>query len=139
YKQKVLDRFANNMIKDQTLRICMDGSGKIPKCILPSIYEQLDRNGPIRKLTLTVASWMRFLNGTDEQGQAIPIIDPLAEPLSKAAQKGQANPNALLEFTTIFGSLKNSKRFVDELTLLLGMLYEKGARETLIFCTERTI
>jgi mannitol 2-dehydrogenase len=128
-----MDRFANETIKDQALRICMDGSAKMPKFILPSIQEQLERGGPIRRLTLCVASWIRFLSGKDEQGEEIPIVDPQAERVQKAAQAGGKDPKALLAFTDIFGDLGKDERFVQELQLLLTMLYEKGARQTLDF------
>jgi mannitol 2-dehydrogenase len=134
YKRSVLDRFSNALLKDQTLRICMDGSGKIPKYILPTLQEQLARQGSIRQLSLCVASWMRFLNGVDEQGQEIPIIDPQGERLKRVAQEGQSNPDALLNLTDIFGNLKESPRFVEELRLLLAKLYTDGAQKTLAFC-----
>ena len=79
YKQSLMQRFANETIKDQALRICMDGSLKMPRFILPSISEQLEKGGPIRNLTLCVASWIRFLAAEDEDGKAIPIDDPQAQ------------------------------------------------------------
>jgi len=63
YKKTLMERFANDTIKDQALRICMDGSAKMPKFVLPSVSEQLERKGPIRRLTLCVASWLRVLDG----------------------------------------------------------------------------
>jgi mannitol 2-dehydrogenase len=132
YKQSLMERFTNETIKDQALRICLDGSSKLPKFILPSISEQLELNGPIRKLTLCVASWMRFLSGKDEEGQEIPIQDPQAERLTSVTKKTR-DPKALLELTDIFGDLGKSERFVKELDLLVNMLYDKGAKETLKF------
>ena len=37
YKATLLTRFANPAIKDQTARICLDGSSKVPKFLLPSL------------------------------------------------------------------------------------------------------
>jgi mannitol 2-dehydrogenase len=132
YKKSLMERFANETIKDQALRICLDGSSKLPKFILPSIVEQLEKKGPIRKLTLCVASWMRFLNGKDEQGADIPIQDPQADRLTGVTKKTR-DPKALLELTDIFGDLGKDDRFVKELELLVNMLYDKGARATLDF------
>ena len=133
YKRSLMQRFANETIKDPALRICMDGSGKMPKFVLPSINEQLERGGPIRRLTLCVASWCRFLSGVDEQGAEIPIQDPQAERLKQAATAGGKNPKQLLQMTDIFGDLQNNKRFVQELELLLASMYDKGAAKTLEF------
>lgn len=131
YKHSLMKRFANEAIKDQALRICMDGSAKLPKFVFPSINEQITRKGPIRKLSLCVASWIRFLNGKDEQGNDIPIVDPNGARLNKVAKQSKENPRPLLQFTDIFGDLGQSERFVKELELLLKLLYEKGAKETL--------
>jgi len=136
YKASLMERFANETIKDQALRICMDGSGKMPKFVLPSITEQLERKGPIRRLTLCVASWIRFLNAKDEQGEEIPLQDPQAERLHKAAVEGGRDPRPMLKFTDIFGDLGKNERFVKELELLLSMLYEKGAAATLKFVVD---
>lgn len=129
YKQSLMERFANESIKDQALRICMDGSAKLPKFIFPSIVEQLERKGPIRKLTLCVASWIRFLEAKDEQGNEIPIQDPMADRLVAVAKTRDLK--ALLAMTDIFGDLGQNERFVTELTELLASLHEKGARATL--------
>jgi mannitol 2-dehydrogenase len=131
YKASVLARFANPHIKDQVLRICLDGSAKIPKFIIPSITDQLAQGGPITNLTLCVASWMRFLNGVDEQGSEIPINDPEGQRLQEAAKRGGSDPMALLSLTDIFGSLGKSEKFVSEIKPLLKSLYEQGARATL--------
>lgn len=134
YKQNLMERFANEMIKDKVLRICMDGSAKIPAFILPSIAEQLERDGPIARLTLCVASWIRFLNGKDEQGKDIPIQDPQAEKLVAIVKKNKDNPRPLLQLTDIFGELGRCERFVRELEFLLKSLYIKGAHATLKDC-----
>lgn len=138
YKQSLMERFANETIKDQALRICLDGSAKMPKFILPSIAEQLERNGPIGRLTLCVASWIRFLNGKDDEGNEIPIVDPQAERLSAIARRSGRDPRPFLECTDIFGDLGKSEAFVSELERLVQSLYEKGAREAFkVFCARK--
>jgi mannitol 2-dehydrogenase len=136
YKEELMKRFGNETIKDQALRICMDGSSKMPKFILPSIQEQLEREGPIRKLSLCVASWIRFLDGIDEKGQPIPIQDPQAERLTEAVRKANRNVKPLLDMTDLFADLRESERFVVELQALLDMIYEQGARGALEFAKQ---
>ena len=135
YKHSLMQRFANKTIKDQALRICMDGSSKMPKFILPSILEQLERGGPIRNLTLCVASWIRFLAAEDEHGKVIPVDDPKASRLIEIAKSAKNNPRAVFVLTDIFGDLGKSEKFVAEFEFLLKMLYEKGARATLAFAS----
>lgn len=131
YKKTLMERFANETIKDQALRICMDGSAKMPKFILPSIQEQLERGGPIRRLTLCVASWIRFLNAKDEQGQEIPIVDPQADRLKKVVQEAGKSADPVLALTDIFGDLGTHEHFAKEVQHLLDMLYKDGAVKTL--------
>ena len=76
YKKTLLGRFANPVIRDQLSRIAIYGSAGMPKFVLPSIEEQLQRGGPIELLSFVVASWFRCLNGRDEQGREIQLRIP---------------------------------------------------------------
>ncbi len=131
YKATLLTRFANPRIADQVSRICGDGSSKMPKFLLPSLHEQLARNGPHRALTLATASWLRSLSGTDEQGQAYPIDDPQAFLLQARALEGGIDPRPLLSVRSVFGDLIDHTAFVQELGRVLEQLYAQGARATL--------
>jgi mannitol 2-dehydrogenase len=136
YKQTVIERFANPAIRDQLLRIGAEGSVRIPKFVLPSISEQLARGGPIRMLSLTVASWFRYLAGCDDQGKAMPIIDPLADKLRVHARCGGADPSVLLGISELFGeTLPRSQVFHAQMSHGLRSLYEKGSRATLAIYT----
>jgi len=136
YKQSLMQRFSNDKIKDQVLRICMDGSGKIPKYILPTIRSQLEKQGSIRYSSLVIASWIRFLQGIDEKGNPIPIQDPQGERLHTAAKACGKNPQEFLALSDIFGDLGKNPIFIKEIEFLLGMLYDKGAKATIEFCTQ---
>ncbi|HXH02929.1 MAG TPA: mannitol dehydrogenase family protein [Candidatus Competibacteraceae bacterium] len=132
YKKTLIERFANPAICDQLSRIGTEGSARIPKFVLPSIREQLARGGPIKLLSFTVASWFRYLTGSDDQGRALPIIDPLADRLREHARRGGRDPGALLGLSELFGAdLPQAQPFVEQVREALGSLYEHGARATL--------
>jgi mannitol 2-dehydrogenase len=131
YKRSIMTRFGNRAIVDTLLRICSDGSAKIPKFILPSIADELVRGGPIRRLTLCVASWLRFLDGVDEAGAPIPLQDPGAGGIVSVWQKSKPDPRPVLALRDVFGDLGSSERFVAELERWLESLYSRGARATL--------
>ena len=132
YKETLIERFANPTIKDQASRICLDGSAKVPKFILPSIREQLARGGSVRRLSLAVAGWCRYLSGTDEQGNPIEIQDPMADALQRHARDAGKNPRPFLALREIFGDdLPQSAVFVEQVGEALQSLYEVGARATL--------
>jgi mannitol 2-dehydrogenase len=132
YKKTLIERFANPTVKDQASRICLDGSAKMPKFILPSIREQLARGGSVRRLSLAVASWCRFLAGTDEQGRPIEIKDPMADELHRQAKAAGRNPRPFLGMREIFGDdLPQSQVFVEQVGDALQSLYDVGSKATL--------
>jgi len=132
YKKTLIERFANPAIKDQLSRISMEGSARIPKFVLPSIHEQLERGGPIKMLSFTLACWFRCLRETNDLGEELPIIDSLADKLRENARRGGADPGALLSIDELFGDvLPRSRVFVAEVSHALRSLYENGAKATL--------
>jgi fructuronate reductase/mannitol 2-dehydrogenase len=131
YKRTLLARFANPKIGDQVARICLDGSAKVPKFLLPSLSEALASGGPHRLLTLAVAGWFRYLQGSDDQGETITIQDPRADELHALALQGREDPRPLLSIRTMFGALGDNEAFVRELGEALRRLYADGAKATL--------
>lgn len=130
YKRSLFARFSNPNIRDQSLRICSDGSNKLPKFLLPTIREALQKGTPIKLMSLVVASWMRFMNGADEKGQTIPMNDPRADFIQPIAKRGGESPSELLKVDEIFGDLGANERFAAEVSGALRDLYQLGARQT---------
>jgi mannitol 2-dehydrogenase len=133
YKKTLIERFANPAIRDQLSRIGIYGSSGIPKFVLPSIEEQLQRGGPIKQLSFTIASWFRFLSGLDESGKEMPMLDPMAPALRERAKAAGRDARQLLAMREIFSEeLANSPAFVKEVSETLQSFYEQGARATLV-------
>ena len=79
-----------------------------------------------------MASWARYAEGVDEQGEPIEVSDRLAERLVATAQRNQTrDPTAFIADRTLFGDLVDDEAFVAEYTATLASLHEKGARATL--------
>ncbi|WP_049623220.1 mannitol dehydrogenase family protein [Frateuria defendens] len=131
YKHTLIRRFANPQIRDTLARLCAESSDRIPKWLLPVIREQLERGGEIRRAVAVVASWARYAEGVDEQGQPILVVDRLKEKLQAAARRNRAQPLAFVEDRDIFGDLVDNPRFVEAYTHTLASLHERGARATL--------
>lgn len=132
YKKTLIERFSNPTIKDQLSRIGTEGSARIPKFVLPSIVDQLERGGPTKLLTFTVAAWFRYLKGTDDQDREMPVIDPMKDKLMETARRGGRDPGAMLGLRELFGeALLKSPVFVEQVKQALGRFYDKGARATL--------
>jgi mannitol 2-dehydrogenase len=132
YKRTLIERFANPAIGDQLSRIATDGSARMPKFVLPSVRDQLERGGPIELLGFTVACWFRYLNGSDDQGRPLALVDPLAAQLRALAVRGAADPGPLLSQRELFGDLAEAPRFVRTVADALARLYRQGARAALL-------
>ena len=133
YKKTLVERFANPAIRDQLSRIGIYGSSGIPKFVLPSITEQLHRGGPIKLLSFTVASWFRYLNGLDESGKEMPMLDPMAQTLRERAKAAGKDARQLLGMRDVFSEeLANSLAFVKQVSDTLQSFYEEGAKSTLV-------
>lgn len=131
YKRTLIERFSNPNIKDKTARICMDGSAKVPKFVLPTVREQLARGGPTRRLALFAASWCRYLQGTDERGATIVIDDPMADVLSARARAAGRDGAVFLGLHEIFGDLGQSSLFADQVGEALACLGDQGVMATM--------
>lgn len=137
YSTTLLSRFANPAIADQLTRLCFDGSGKLPKFVLPAVEAGLDGKTPIARLTLCVAAWMRYLTGVDEAGRAFAVSDPMVGQLQPLARQGEADPSMLLAVEGLFtDELRESEAFHGKVADALKSLYERGAAETLAMYLE---
>nr|WP_228836380.1 mannitol dehydrogenase family protein [Nocardia brasiliensis] len=130
YKQTLIERFANPAIGDTIARLCAESSDRIPKWVLPVIRRRLADGGEITCAAALVASWARYAEGTDEQGEPIEIVDRLRERLGPLARRQRTDRTAFLSDREVFGDLIDEPRFVREYVAALDSLYAKGARAT---------
>jgi mannitol 2-dehydrogenase len=131
YKHTLIERFANPEVRDTLARICAGSSDRIPKWLLPVVRQQLATGGEIHRAALVVASWARYAEGTDEQGEPIQVVDRLRDPLMAAAGRQREDPTAFLQDRDLFGDLADDPRFVAAYTAALDSLHRRGARATL--------
>jgi fructuronate reductase/mannitol 2-dehydrogenase len=131
YQRTLIERFSNPKIGDQVVRICLDGSAKVPKFLLPALNDALTTGRPHRWLTLALAGWLRYLAGVDDQGEQIVLQDTRAAELHTLASAGCDDPRPLLGLRGLFGDLADNDAFVADLQATLRDLYTRGARTTL--------
>lgn len=105
YLTSVMDRFANPKTVDAVDRLCLDGSNRQPKFIVPTIVDRLKDGLPINGLALEIALRCRYCDGTREDGSPITIDDQNAERLGQFARRAKDDPAAFLAMDDIFGSL----------------------------------
>ncbi|CAN5782385.1 mannitol dehydrogenase family protein [soil metagenome] len=131
FKRTVIERFGNPGVRDTIARLCADSSDRIPKWLLPVVRANLASGAPIRLSAAIVASWARYAEGTDEQGEPIEVVDQLADSLVPIAQSQRSNPLAFIENRSVFGDLVDQPRFVEAYRWALDSLHSDGARATL--------
>ncbi|MEO8758630.1 MAG: mannitol dehydrogenase family protein [Devosia sp.] len=83
YASQLLERFSNTALRHRTYQIAMDGSQKLPQRLLGTIADRLKAGAPFERLALGVAAWMIYARGVDENGNAIPVQDPMAAEFAK--------------------------------------------------------
>ena len=131
YQEELIRRFSNAEVRDTVARLCAESSDRIPKWLLPVVRAQLASGGELRRSAAVVASWARYAEGVDEQGEPIEVVDRLREPLMAAAARHGEDPLAFLRDRSLFGHLVDEPRFVEPYTWALDSLHRVGARATL--------
>lgn len=136
YKQQLRDRFANPGLQHRTWQIAMDGSQKLPQRLLQTLREQLQGNGNIDILCLSIAAWIRYVSGKDEQGREIDVQDPLASRLRECYAQNEGKPEAIvkaiLSISEVFGEdLRSVEPFVKGVTEQLQQYCEHGVLATI--------
>jgi mannitol 2-dehydrogenase len=131
YKHELIERFSNPHVRDTVARLCAESSDRIPKWLLPVIRHNLATGGEIMRSAAVVASWARYAEGVDEQGQPIEVVDRLKDELMANARRQRDDPLAFVADRAVFGDLVDDERFVEVYLAHLQSLHEHGARVTL--------
>jgi mannitol 2-dehydrogenase len=131
YKLQLIERFSNAAVRDTVARLCAESSDRIPKWLLPVIRENLAADREVTLSASVVASWARYAEGIDEQGEPIKVVDRLADTLQRiAAQQGE-DPLAFVKNRELFGDLASEPAFTEPYLNALDSLHTRGARATL--------
>ncbi len=94
------------------------------------LRQQLETGGEIRRSTLVLAAWSRFLEGRTENGDPTPINDRRATELIAAAHAEHAEPGSFLDYQPVFGDLGTNTRLRDTFVACRASLVDRGARAT---------
>lgn len=132
YFDKVKERCANPKIGDTIRRLCLDGSNRQPKFIVPTIADRLARGLPVEGLALESALWCRYCAGITESGAEIAPNDPNWDRLTEVAQRARnGDPEAWLGMAEIYGATGADPAFAQPFARWLAMLWAQGTEATL--------
>ncbi len=131
YFTLIHQRFSNPEVADTERRLCLDGSNRQPKFIIPSLRDALAAGGKIEGLSLVSALWCRYCAGTTDSGTVIEPNDPNWDVLQPLALAARTNPDAWLGMKEIYGDLAGDDAFRAAFATALNSLWTKGTKATL--------
>lgn len=131
YYQLIERRFSNPKIGDTVRRLCLDGSNRQPKFIIPTIGARLAAKADIRGLALESAFWCRYCFGATDSGAVIEPNDPSWDRLQATAKAARTDPKSWLAMEDIYGDVGRSPIFVAAFGHRLDTLWKLGTKETL--------
>ncbi|MCZ8152958.1 MAG: mannitol dehydrogenase family protein [Rhodobacteraceae bacterium] len=125
YYTLIRERFSNPEVADTERRLCLDGSNRQPKFIIPSIADNLARGHLPRGLILESALWCRYCMGLSDGGTVIEPNDPNWDRLQATARAAASDPAVWLGMEDIYGDLGRDPRVQ---ATFAGFLTDLGAR-----------
>ncbi|AWD21410.1 mannitol dehydrogenase family protein [Fuscovulum blasticum] len=131
YYGLIVQRFSNPEVADTERRLCLDGSNRQPKFIVPSIRDALAAGGSVAGLALVSALWCRYCYGETDSGAPIAPNDPNWDALQALARQAKADPMVWLSQRTIYGDLADDPRFASAFTDALTRLWRDGTARVL--------
>ncbi|MDP2083323.1 MAG: mannitol dehydrogenase family protein [Pseudotabrizicola sp.] len=131
YYDLIRARFSNPEIADTLRRLCLDGSNRQPKFIIPSLRDALAAGGSIEGLALVSALWCRYCAGTTDSGTPIEPNDPDWDNLHRLSLAAKSDPSVWTRQKTIYGEAGSDPRFAAAFATALNALWANGTAKTL--------
>ncbi len=131
YFALIARRFANPKIGDTIRRLCLDGSNRQPKFIIPVIADCLAAGTSVDGLALESALWCRYCLGKTDAGDVIEPNDPQWSTLTRIAAEARSRPGAWLAMADIYGETGKDARFAKAFSEWLSRLASDGTEQTL--------
>lgn len=131
YYALIRERFSNPEVADTERRLCLDGSNRQPKFIIPSLRDALAAGGKIDGLALVSALWCRYCAGITDGGQVIAPNDPDWDTLQRLSLAAKADPSVWIGQRAIYGETGQDPRFAAAFAAALHALWVDGTAKTL--------
>lgn len=131
YYDLIRNRFSNPEVADTVRRLCLDGSNRQPKFIVPSVRDARAARGTIQGLALVSALWCRYCHGTTDSGAPIAPNDPNWDALTILSQAARARPQSWLEQPAVYGDLADDPVFATAFATWLERLWSEGTNAVL--------
>jgi mannitol 2-dehydrogenase len=127
----IQSRFSNPEVADTERRLCLDGSNRQPKFIIPSIADNLAAGRLPRGLILESALWCRYCAGVADDGSVIDANDPNWDRLQAVARAAATDPAKWLAMEDIYGAVGRDPAVIGCFAGFLNDLAARGTRAVL--------
>ena len=131
YYDLIRDRFSNPEIADTERRLCLDGSNRQPKFIVPALRDNLAKGNFPSGLILESALWCRYCMGKTDAGAEIAPNDPNWARLQEVALAAAENPDVWLAMEEIYGEVGRNPDVRSAFAKSLNALMRDGTAATL--------
>lgn len=122
----IRERFSNPEVADTVRRLCLDGSNRQPKFIVPTIRDSLARGVVPEGLTILSALWCRYCAGTTDSGAVTAPNDPNWDALTARAQAAKDDPAQWLAMQAVYAELAGHAGFADRFAHHLRDVWARG-------------
>jgi mannitol 2-dehydrogenase len=126
YYDVIRARFSNPEVADTVRRLCLDGSNRQPKFIVPPILDNLAKGSVPEGLTLLSALWCRYCAGTSDSGAEIAPNDPNWDALTLRAKAAKTSPETWLAMQDVYGDLAQNAVFAARFSHHLRDVWARG-------------
>lgn len=131
YQNTLIERFTNAEVKDTLARLAAESSDRIPRWLVPVINERLQDGGDVTLCAAIVASWARYAEGVDENGDPIDVVDNLKAEVMASAQQHDTDPLSFVRNEKLFGDLATQEGFTTAYLATLHALRDRGSAQAL--------
>ena len=131
YYDLIRSRFSNSEIGDTERRLCLDGSNRQPKFIIPVMRDVLASGRLPVGLILESALWCRYCMGVSDSGALIEPNDPSWDRLQTTARAAASDPSVWLAMEDIYGDIGRDRAVIAAFGAALDDLAAKGTAEVL--------
>lgn len=131
YLAMCVERFSNPLIGDTIARLCLDGSNRQPKFVIPTIADALAAGLPVDGLAMELALWCKYCAMTADVDFGFALEDERGAQLLAAAQIVETDPTQFLSIDDVFGDLGQNPVLQVAFAGAVATLAEQGVAETL--------
>lgn len=132
YVDSLVERFSNPNIGDQIARLCVDGTAKFPKFLMPTVELQLEADGPVRLAALALAGWCEYLRAGSDPGSTITMSsDPGLDTAVAHARASADEPSNFLDLDLVFDPDLRTSRFAAAFDDAVSSIRRTGVRSAI--------